>query len=186
MERPDIVVSRRTDGKERVYKTRRVLIRVLEALLVAAVLAALFLGWFYPIRITGDSMEPALADGEIVLCDRLAKYWKLPSRGDMIAFSTEEGAFIKRIAALPGERVEIVAGQVFINSVPLDESVYAHGGVDSFPPMYVPDGAVFVLGDNRVKIYDSRLEAVGCIPYSEITGVPRVRISPVSRWTIYF
>ena len=186
MEQPDIVKSRRSDGKERTYRTRRTWIRIMEILLVAAVLAALFFGWFRPVRITGDSMEPALADGEIVLCDRLARYWKLPSRGDMIAFSTGEGVFIKRIVALPGERVEIVDGAVFINSVPLDEGLYAHGGVDSLSPLTVPSGSGFVLGDNRIKIYDSRLEAVGCIPYSEITGVPRVRISPVVRWTVFF
>lgn len=186
MEKPEIVIRRRTDGKEQTYRMRRVLIRMLEVLLVAAALAALFFGWFRPVRITGDSMAPALSDGEIVLCDRLARYWKLPTRGDMIAFTTEEGVFIKRIVALPGERVEIVDGAVFINSVPLDESLYAHGGVDSLAPLHVPSGSVFVLGDNRIKIYDSRLEAVGCIPYTEITGVPRVRISPVSRWTVFF
>lgn len=186
MEQPDIVKSRRTDGKEQVYRTRRVFVRILEILLVALALCALFFLWLYPVRIAGDSMEPTLREGEIVLCDRAAKYWKIPGRGDMIAFTTGEGAFIKRIVALPGERVEIVGGQVFINSVPLDESLYAHGGVDSLAPMLVPDGSVFVLGDNRLKVYDSRLRAVGCIPYDQIDGVPRVRIFPAARWLLFF
>ncbi len=186
MEQPDIVKRRRSDGKEQTYRARRVYVRILEALLVMLILCVLFFGWFYPVRITGDSMEPVLRDGEIVLCNRVSKYWKIPGRGDLVAFTTAEGAFIKRIVALPSERVEIVDGQVFINSVPLDESLYAHDGVDSLDPQLVPDGSVFVLGDNRMKVYDSRLDAVGCIPYQKIDGVPRVRIFPVSRWLLFF
>lgn len=182
----NVLSPRRTSGKEKTYRARRVYAAVFELLLAALILSLLFFVWLRPVRITGDSMAETLMDGEIVLIDRLARFWKLPERGDMIAFATDEGLFIKRIVALPGETVEIADGDVFIGSVPLDERLYAHGGIDTMPPVTVPEGSVFVLGDNRAKIYDSRLEAVGCIPYTELVGVLRARISPVSRVTLFF
>lgn len=181
-----VVSRRRTEGREKLYSTQRRLGWLFSILIALVVICVLFLAWFFPAPIEGDSMEPALYDGEVVLCDRLAKYWKLPARGDMISFSTEDGVFIKRIVGLPGETVEVVGGYVYIDSSPLDESAYAGNFVGDAPPVEVPEGCVYVLGDNRHKIYDSRLEAVGCIPYGRIDGVLRLRIAPVARFTIFF
>ncbi len=178
--------KRRTDGKTNFYKRQRALGWFVTAALAALVLAFVFVVWLTPMAVTGDSMSPALNDGEVVLADRLGKYWKRPSRGDMIVFSTNDGVFIKRIVGLPGERVDIHNGAVYINSQPLDESAYAANPVGDMEPVTVPEDAVFVLGDNRQKIYDSRLESVGCIPYDNIQSVMRLRIAPLSRFTIFF
>ena len=155
-------------------------------LIALVVLCVLFIAWFGPEIVEGDSMSPALVDGEVVLCDRWAKYWKTPVRGDMISFRTADGAFIKRIVGLPGETVEIAGGRVYINSSPLDESAYANQFLGDAAPVTVPEGSVYVLGDNRRKVYDSRLSSIGCIPYDRIDGVLRFRVFPIARFTIFF
>ena len=131
------------------------------------------------------SMSPGLSSGEVVLCDQIGKFVRLPERGDIVLFSTEDGVFIKRIVGMPGETVELVAGHVFINSIPLDESSYSVNYVGDMPPVQVPEGSVFVLGDNREEMYDSRLTTVGCIPYDRIQAVLRLRDSPFSRITYF-
>lgn len=175
----------RTDGNIGRYRRLRV-VSILLAVLSALLLCVLLFGvWLRPVRIVGDSMAPALNEGEIVLIDRLAIYWKTPERGDLIRFSTEDGAFVKRIVGLPGETVEIVEGRVFIDSCPLGEA-YAVNFIGDTDPVTVPEASLYVLGDNREKTYDSRLSAVGCIPITELEGAVRLRISPLSRITLFY
>lgn len=177
---------RRTDGKEGVYKSQKRLGWMISILITILVLYGLFGIWLKPMRVTGDSMAPALLDGEIILSDQLAKYWKIPTRGDLVEFETADGVFIKRIVGLPGETVDISEGKVYIDSRPLEETQYAGNYVGNMEAVTVPEGAVFLLGDNREKVYDSRLKAIGCIPYQDIQGVLRVRVSPLSRITVFF
>ncbi len=176
---------RRTDGREKTYQSAKRLGWLFSALVVLAALCLLFLVWLFPMRVVDESMAPTLSSGDVVLCDRLAKFAKTPARGDMILFETEDGVFIKRIVGMPGETVELVDGRVFINSIPLDEGSYAPSYVGDMAPVEVPGGAVFVLGDSRALMYDSRLESVGCIPYVDIWGVLRVRVAPLSKITIF-
>jgi signal peptidase I len=176
---------RRTDGREKKYRAARRLGWLFSALVAIAALCLLFLVWLFPLRIVDDSMEPALNKGDAVLCDRLAKYIQAPERGDIILFETQDGVFIKRIVGMPGETVEIVDGRVFINSIPLDESAYVDVYVGDMEPLAVPGGAVFVLGDNREQMYDSRMESVGCISYTDIVGELRIRVAPLSDITLF-
>ena len=154
-------------------------------LVTIAVLCLVFFIWLSPLRIIDESMAPELKSGEVVLCDRVGKFILMPERGDIVLFSTGDGLFIKRIVGLPGETVEIVAGHVFINSIPLDESDYDVNYVGDMPPVEIPAGCVFLLGDNRELMYDSRLESVGCVPFSDIVAMLRLRVSPLGRITTF-
>lgn len=154
-------------------------------LVTVAVLCLVFLVWFFPTRIVDESMSPALTSGEVVLCDRFGKFMRMPERGDLVLFATNDGLFIKRIVGMPGETVELSQGHVFINSIPLDESSYTVNYVGDMSPVEVPAGSVFVLGDNREDMYDSRLDSVGCIPFGRIEGMLRLRVSPLSRITYF-
>jgi signal peptidase I len=175
----------RSEGRARTYQNARQLGWLFSILVTIAVLCLVFFIWLAPLRIVDESMAPALNSGEMVLCDRIGKYLSLPERGDIVLFSTDDGIFIKRIVGMPGETIEIVEGHVFINSIPLDESSYSVNYVGDMPPVEVPAGSVFLLGDNREEMYDSRLSSVGCIPYDRIQAVLRLRVSPFTRITYF-
>ena len=176
---------RRSEGRARTYRNARRLGWLFSVLVTVAILCLVFFIWLFPTRIVDESMAPALTSGEVVLCDRFAKFLRMPERGDMMLFATSDGLFIKRIVGMPGETVEIVQGHVFINSIPLDESSYAVNYFGDMAPVEVPAGSVFVLGDNREDMYDSRLDTLGSISFDRIEGMLRLRVSPLSRITYF-
>ena len=138
--------------------------------------------------IPSESMENTLLVGDHLLMSRLGygiglpfmKYqmrlWREPRRQQMVIFhspipGTDED-FIKRLIALPGDRVEIRRGVVFVNDAPLAEP-YRNGvpdADDNYGPVLIPSQEYFVLGDNRDDSYDSRYW--GFVPESAILGTP--------------
>ena len=179
----------RVERHRHIYRRRAFLGAVFSLLFSVGILTAVFLFWLVPVRIAGDSMAPTLQDGETVLVDRAAKYWKTPKRGDIIAFydPTTNGLLLRRIVAAAGETVDVKAGRVYIDGCPLEESDYlgvTEPAVDS-APLTVPEGTVFVLPDHRSYNGDSRDPAVGCIAYEQIQGILRVRLLPAKRLGIF-
>ena len=177
---------RRSAGKNRVYR-RQARLGWLFSLAVAALSVLFIFGvWLTPVRVYGESMSPALADGEIVLCDRLAKYFVEPARGDVVLFSHGGELLLKRIVSTGNETVEVVNGGVYINSRPLDERGYTvSGGGDSYP-LDVPAHCAFILSDNRSALLDSRDADIGAIPMENVLGVLRFRIFPLAKFTFYY
>jgi signal peptidase I len=132
-------------------------------LLEAAVLAALlFLVLQFAVQNTiveGSSMEPNFIDQQWLLVSKLSYRLQEPQRGDVIVFFAPEmpdKEFIKRIIGLPGERVEIRNGTVWIHGQALDEPWAPVMDATPFGPFTVPEGQYFVLGDNRPQSNDSR------------------------------
>jgi signal peptidase I len=122
------------------------------------------------IRVEGNSMEPSLHDGEFVVVNRLA-YWRAsPQRGDIVVFHfplDPNRRFIKRVIGLPGDVVQVQAGDLYVNGFLLDEPYIAAA------PRYsgewtVGETQVFVLGDNRNNSSDS--QNWGMLPLGEIIG----------------
>lgn len=178
--------TRRTQGRKKLYFWHAALGWVYSIVIAIAVLCVIFFVWLTPIRITGETMAPTLNADEIVLADKLVKYIKTPVRGDMVLFADASGNMcVKRVIALPGETVDIVDGRAYIDGRPLDETGYAVNFMGDLSAMIVPEGTVFVLGDNRAQVYDSRLDSVGCIAYEDVIGVLRFRVAPASRFAIY-
>ncbi len=115
---------------------------------------------------------------------RSIKSSKIPQRFDIIIFKypdDESQLFIKRIIGLPGEKVQIINGKVYINDseTPLDDSFVAEVPRGNFGPYEVPEDSYFVMGDNRNHSRDSRYwKTSNFVTYDEIVGKAVVRYYP--------
>lgn len=121
----------------------------------------------------GKSMEPTIKDGTKLKIDINAYLMAVPQRGDIIAFKDDSNSIIiKRVVALPGEKVEIRDKKLFINGSELQEGYLNTPDSTEAPTdnslWQVPGGSVFVLSDNRTNGRDSR--NFGCISYDKIMG----------------
>jgi signal peptidase I len=154
------------------------------ALLVALVIQATLFQAFY---IPSESMETTLVEGDRVLVNKLADSTSDISRGDVIVFErppeeapSEIQDLIKRVVGLPGDTVEGRDGIVYVNGEPLDEDYLDDGIVTSpFSAVVVPDGELFVMGDNRGNSRDSRF--FGPIDGDLIVGRAFVIVWPLGR-----
>ena len=179
---------------------------VVLALVLAFVIKTFLMQAFY---IPSGSMIPALEVGDRVLVEKVSFRFRHPQRGEVIVFQrpgTEraragvggqlrsflEGLglaqpdadidLIKRVIGLPGETVEVVDGVVKINGKALEES-YARPETRSFKPTVVPEGELFMMGDNRMNSQDSRFPELGTIPLDNVIGRAFVILWPPTRAT---
>jgi signal peptidase I len=199
-----------TDGKERGF-WRELPVLIVIALVIAILIKTFLIQAFY---IPSESMEPTLRPGDRVLVCRICMHVSDIHRGDVIVFSDphpppgggrglvggvlhwlgqgigvaqpENPDFIKRVIGLPGDTVEIKAGNVYVNGVRIDEPYLDPQHDDrSFPKRSVPDGMLYVLGDNRAHSGDSRFDppqGVGLVPIDKVIGKAFVIVWPPSRW----
>ncbi|HAX52203.1 signal peptidase I [Muricomes intestini] len=147
--------------------------------IVTVCVVAFVLVWFFGQRVSnaGDSMKPALKNGDVVMVNRLVYNASRPKRGDVVAFKPNgnENAhyFIKRIVGLPGETIQIQDGLVYINNKAVKEHIHAKNIKDSgvaAEPLTLGDGEYFVIGDNHAGSDDSRMADIGNVKRREIYG----------------
>lgn len=157
----------------RLLNGRRLLSLVLEGALLCVLVAAFFVR---TPQVSGRSMAPQISSGEYVLIDTLAYRLGPPARGDVIAFRRDEdpasgiepSIYIKRIIGLPHDHIVITDGIVSVNGKRLAEPYVVFRDRRSYPPVVVPAGSLYVLGDNRADSEDSR--DFGCIAERAIIG----------------
>ena len=163
---------------------KRLLLDVLETVGLALVLFLIINALSARVRVDGLSMLPTLHDGEFVLVNKLAYHTGSPTRGDIIVFqSTTERDLnlIKRVIGLPGDHIVVGDGQVSINGQTLSEAYIAAA------PLYagqwdVPDGYLFVLGDNRNDSSDSHVW--GFLPIQNVIGKALLIYWPPPEWAM--
>ena len=171
------------------------------ALVVALVIKTFLIQAFY---IPSGSMEPTLDVGDRVLVNKLSYRLHDVNRGDLVVFEANEGAgdcgqpvseaaasaseegikdLIKRVIALPGETIDLRDNHIVIDGRVLEEP-YIASDVPTAPtgsiefPFEVPEGCVFVMGDNRTDSRDSRI--FGPIDEDQIVGRAFVRVWPLT------
>ena len=163
---------------------KQFLIDLLETIILAVVLFFAINAVSARVRVDGFSMLPTLQDGEYVLVNRLAYRNDLPVRGDIIVFVSPQSPdldLIKRVIGLPGDTVKIFDGKVQVNEKMLDEPYIAAA------PIYngewnVPEGNLFVLGDNRNDSSDSH--AWGLLPTENVIGKAVLIYWPIPDWNL--
>lgn len=141
---------------------------------------------FEPVQCIGISMYPTLVGGEGMFTEKLTYTVSAPQRNDIIIcrypYHTEK--CVKRVIAVPGDRISISDGAIYLNGEKLDESAYWDGYIENseMPEVTVPERSLFVVGDNRNNSGDSR--HVGFIPYWQVKGKVRAVMTPFSqaRW----
>lgn len=151
-----------------------------------AVLLAIFIMTFVgrSFTVDGPSMQPTLHSGERLLVDKLTYRFRDPQRGEIIVFrypADPSHYFIKRVIGVPGDRIEIRGGVVYVNGVALEENYVSSPTYGRFTSGVVPEGHFFVLGDNRNNSQDSRSPLIGYVPKRLIAGRALVRFWPISR-----
>ncbi|MBO8141898.1 MAG: signal peptidase I [Firmicutes bacterium] len=156
-----------------------------EAIVVAVVLAAFIITFVAQSYVVlGSSMEPTLTDGQRLLVDKLTYRFRPPRRGEIIVFNYPADPtrkFIKRVVGVPGDTVLIAGHRLILNGRPVAEPYVKDTMYGTFGPVTVPEGHVFVLGDNRNHSDDSRYPDVGPVPYGLIVGLARITYWPPGR-----
>ena len=156
-------------------------------IVVALVIVLILTSIIKPTIVKESSMEPTLFENHYLIVNKLAYKTGEPERGDIIVFEseleTEDGdkkLLIKRIVGLPGETVSIADGEVYIDGQILEED-YLKDGITpgEITECQVPEGQLFVMGDNRVVSIDSR--ELGCIAEETVMGKAVLRLFPFNQ-----
>jgi signal peptidase I len=170
---------------ERKSKSGNEAMEWIEAIVIAFVAAFLIRYFiFEPITVEGSSMVPTLHDGDMLIVDKISYRFNEPQRGDIVIFKYPGDVkenFVKRIIALGGDEIEVKNGDVYVNGQRLLEDYIAAQPQVGFDDSIVPEGTIFVLGDNRNGSKDSRDPQVGFVPVDNIVGKAVLRIWPVNR-----
>ena len=143
--------------------------------------------WYFGQRVAvvGDSMNPILNNGDIALVNRIVYDATAPKRGDIIVFKPKGNEnshyYIKRIIGLPGEKVQTLEGEIYIDGEKLEEDYGVSEITDpgiAAEEIELEGNEFFVLGDDRENSEDSRMADVGNVKRSYIYGKAWFVISP--------
>jgi len=166
----------------RAFGGRSVLREILETILLTAIIFLVLNTTTGRFQVRGSSMKPTLHDGQYLVVSKLTYWVHPPERGDIIVFHPPGNLgddYIKRIIGLPGERVEIHSGMVWVDGVLLEESYIANPGSYS-GEWSLGEGEYFVLGDNRRNSSDSH--SWGVLLRENIVGKAWLSYWPPEEW----
>ena len=170
-----VLSFRPIDAKESKPQNVRRLVRLQIFVAVITIALLLMLGTLYflirPVKIRTSAMSPTYPKGSVVFVTR---EWGTPERGEIAAFTsaTDKSSeiYVRRVVAVARDTVEIKGGKLYVNGIVPDEPYLsgAAGTLSDLPETTVPDGYVFVIGDNRSASSDA-----GTVDLRSILGVVR-------------
>ncbi len=157
--------------------------------IVSALIAAILIFTFIArtITVVGTSMVPTLENGNLLIVSRLFYH---PKRGDIVVLRKESfmsDPIVKRVIATEGQTVDIdfAAGVVYVDGAALEEpyvNELTYEREDFAEPVTVPEGHIFVMGDNRNRSTDSRDARIGCVDTRELIGRAILRLAPLNQF----
>jgi signal peptidase I len=135
-------------------------------------------------KVSGLSMSPTFQEGNLILEEKVSKHFGEPELGDVVIINKKEAGYkiIKRVMGLPGDTVEIKAGIIFVNGEAIPE-IMTSGESEDMAAVAVPDGHIFIIGDNRApgESIDSRDPSVGPVPLTDLDGHVLVSLMPLKK-----
>lgn len=176
--------------------------RLMKTIVSIAAMIALIVGLSWALRafvfqayeIPSGSMEETIMTGDMVFSEKVSYYFSEPSPGDIVTFADPEipsRILIKRVIATEGQKVDLRDGDVYVDGKKLDEP-YTDGkpsyplsnayGISITYPYTVPEGEIWVMGDNRTNSQDSRY--FGAVPVHSVTGKAVLKYWPLSSFGV--
>lgn len=151
-----------------------------------AVVLALFIRHFVVelYLVDGPSMRPTLQNQERLVVNKFIYNLHDPERGDILVFQYPKDPsrdFIKRVIAIPGDTIEIKDGHIYVNGELKNEPYILSTTRGDYPLATVPEGHIFVMGDNRNNSEDSRFADVGMVPFDLIKGKAVLIFWPIDK-----
>jgi len=123
--------------------------------------------------VDGPSMRPTLQHEERLVVNKFIYYVRDPQKGEVVIFRYPRDPsrdFIKRVIATAGDTIEIKDGRVYVNDQLLREDYILEKTRTEYPKVTIPEGTIFVMGDNRNNSEDSRFPDVGFVPLNLVKG----------------
>lgn len=169
------------------HKKKSVLREWVETIIIALILALIIRTFIIQVfYIPSGSMEPTLLIRDRIVVSKFIYKFRDPKRMDVIVFrypkqkpGEQKRDFIKRIIGLPGEKLFIKEGVVYINRKPVKETHPMKKDDATYGPINIPEDKYFVMGDNRPNSADSRVW--GFVPRKNIAGPAFIRIWPLTK-----
>lgn len=163
--------------------------------IVICVIIALIIKTFIIARadVDGESMYPTLNNADVLFINRISSIKKNYKRGEIVIFDSHNSSddiYIKRVIAVAGDEIEIKDNKVYLNGEELQEDYLGEGTITE-PGVFmetnqkyrVPEGHIFVLGDNRGHSQDSR--SFGPVSLDQVQGKAFIRLFPVKNFKIF-
>lgn len=166
-------------------KTKNETVEWIKSIVLAIVVAILIKSFiFNTTYVLGSSMYPTLHEKDRLFTNKIVLYFSAPNIGDIVVLKAPDNPskdYIKRVVGLPGDKVEIIDGKVYLNDNVLNE-YYLEEGAYTYTydetQWQIPEGHVFVLGDNRAEGASKDSRYFGCIPIDSIKGKANFRYFP--------
>ncbi|HHT72827.1 MAG TPA: signal peptidase I [Firmicutes bacterium] len=152
----------------------------IEALVKAGILAFLIITFVAQSYVVdGISMLPTLEHGQRLIVEKVSYRFRDPGAGDIIVLNVPNAQYIKRVIAVGGDIIQARDGTVYVNGAPLDEPYVSAATYPNFGPLVVPEGHLWVMGDNRPRSNDSR-GTVGFLDEKDVVGRAIFRYWPLT------
>lgn len=169
----------------------RDIIEILIYMILGAIISLLLITYVGQLtKVDGHSMENTLHESENLVLDKISYRFEDPKRFDIVVFPVEADnnkIYIKRVIGLPGEKIQIINGKIYVNEKLLEEN-YGKEAIEqagrASEAITLGEDEYFVLGDNRNESADSRIAEVGNVKRSTIIGRAWLRIWPFDQFGV--
>lgn len=165
--------------KNKTFKT------IMSYLLIIVLVILIRIFFIDPVRVDGGSMDTTLANGQIMILNKIVYKRNDVKRYDIVVVNEGDKSIIKRVIGLPGEIIEYKDNKLYINgketSDPYPSTETDDFSITDIGHTKIPGDCYFVMGDNRANSLDSRYPTVGVVRKNQIVGRAKLRIWPLNK-----